>query len=101
MIYNIYRYESLGGCIPLGINSAVIALMLGFGYTKCTLLINFCRVFVFRIPILWGLQIFTSLGSDSVGVVMMVSNILVTVFSSVIAIIVIKKICKEHQITFF
>lgn len=101
MINNIYRFESLGGCIPLGINAAVISLMLGFGYTKCTLLINFCRVFVFRIPILWGLQIFTSLGSESVGVVMMVSNILVTVFSSIVAIIVIKKICREHQITFF
>lgn len=101
MIYNIYRFESLGGCIPLGINAAVVSLMLGFGYTKCTLLINFCRVFVFRIPILWGLQTFTTLGSESVGVVMMVSNILVTIFSCIIAFVVIRKICREYEITFF
>lgn len=101
MIYNIYRLESLGGCIPLGINAAVVSLMLGFGYTKCTLLINFCRIFVFRIPILLGLQLFTSLGSESVGIVMLVSNILVTIFSCGVAVVVINKICKEHQISFW
>ncbi|WP_099470001.1 MATE family efflux transporter [Konateibacter massiliensis] len=101
MIYSIYRLESLGGCIPLGINASVIALMLGFGYTKCTLLINFCRIFVFRIPVLWGLQLFTSLGSESVGIVMLVSNVLVTIFSCLVAVVVIRKICREHQISFW
>lgn len=100
MIYSIYRLESLGGCIPLGINAAVVSLMLGFGYTKCTLLINFCRIFLFRIPVLWVLQHFTSLGSESVGWVMLVSNVSVTLFSCMVAVIVIKKICKEYQITF-
>lgn len=101
MITTIYGFESLGGCIPLGINAAIISLMLGFGYTKCTLLINFCRVFVFRIPVLWGLQRFTSLGSESVGIVMLVSNTLVMLFSCMIAVIVIRKICKTHAIRFW
>jgi putative MATE family efflux protein len=101
MICEIYSLESLGGCIPLAINASVVALMLGFGYTKCTLLINFCRVFVFRIPVLWGLQHFTKLGSESVGIVMLVSNLSVTIFSCVIVTIVIKKICKEYNIHFW
>lgn len=101
MIIKIYSFESLGGCIPLGINSAVISLMLGFGYTKCTLLINFCRVFVFRIPILWGLQRYTELGSESVGIVMFLSNFLITVFSCIVAAIVLRKICSKYNISFF
>ncbi|PXV89106.1 putative MATE family efflux protein [Lachnotalea glycerini] len=101
MICNIYKLESLGGCIPLAINATVISLMLGFGYTKCTLLINFCRIFIFRIPVLWGLQHFTTLGNESVGIVMLVSNVAVTIFSCIVAWVVIKKICKEYQVSFW
>lgn len=101
MISKIYLFESLGGCIPLAINASIISLLLGFGYTKCSLLINFFRIFVFRIPVLWGLQHFTKLGSESVGIVMLVSNSLVTVFSCVVAIIVIRKICMEYHLNFF
>jgi Na+-driven multidrug efflux pump len=100
MIIKIYGFESLGGCIPLGIHASIVSLMLGFGYTKCTLLINFCRVFIFRIPVLWGLQHFTTLGSESVGIVMLVSNVAVTIFSCIIAVVVIKKICKEYNLKF-
>lgn len=82
-------------------NAAVMALLYGFGYTKLTLLINFCRVFVFRIPILWGLQQFTQIGSKSVGIVMMVSNILVGIMAVVVAGIVIRDICKRYQLCFW
>lgn len=93
-IIKIFRYDSFGGCVPLGINSAVMALLFGFGKTKLTLLCNFCRVFVFRIPILWALQNFTTLGSESVGIVMGASNILTAMLSCTVAFFVIKQIKK-------
>jgi len=101
MIARIYTLESLGGCIPLAINASIVSLLLGFGYTKCSLLINFCRIFVFRIPVLWGLQQFTRLGSESVGIVMLVSNIAVTVFSIMVVVVVIRKICREYGLNFW
>lgn len=36
MIIKVFRYDSLGGCVPLGINAAVMALLFGFGKTKLT-----------------------------------------------------------------
>lgn len=99
MILSIYRYEALGA-IPLGINAAVLALLYGFGRTKITLFINFCRVFVFRVPVLWALQQFTDLGSVSVGVVMAVSNVSVGVLSLIVAAVELRHICREHQISF-
>ena len=97
-IIKVLRYDSFGSCMPLGINAAVMALMFGFGYTKLTLLINFCRVFVFRIPVLWALQNFTTLGSESVGIVMAVSNICVAILSSTLAAVVIGKLKREGKI---
>jgi Na+-driven multidrug efflux pump len=96
LIAKVYSYEALGA-IALGINSAVMSLLYGFGYTKLTLLINFSRVFIFRVPILWALQRFTNLGSESVGIVMMVSNILVGVLAVVVAVVVVKKVLKEKH----
>jgi Na+-driven multidrug efflux pump len=101
MIMMMYRIESIGSCIPLGVNAAVISMLLGFGYTKFTLLINFCRVFLFRVPVLWALQEFTSLGAKSCGIVMLVSNAAVSVMSAGVAFFVIRKICREHKVKFF
>ena len=101
MIIEMYKMECIGSCIPLGINAAVISLLLGFGYTKYTLLINFCRVFAFRIPVLYALQKFTNLGAKSCGLVMCISNISVTVLSSCIAFFVIRRICRENNIKFW
>ncbi len=101
MIITMYRIESYGSCIPLGVNAAVMSMLLGFGYTKLTLLINFCRIFLFRVPVLWGLQQFTNLGAKSCGIVMFVSNLAVAVMSLVVAYFVIRRICKEHKVVFF
>lgn len=90
LIFHIYRYEAFGA-IPLGINAAVMAFLYGLGLTKLTLALNISRVFVFRVPVLWYLQHFTNLGNESVGIVMMVSNVSVGVISAVTGIIVIKK----------
>ena len=97
LIMHVVRYEALGGCIPLGINSACMALLFGFGKTKLTLVCNFSRVFIFRIPILWALQNFTSLGSESVGIVMAASNALTAMLSFVIAMLVIRSVKKGME----
>lgn len=97
MIIAINRYELIGGCIPLGVLSSCMALLFGFGRTKLTLLINFSRVFLFRIPVLWILQNFTSLGTESVGITMMVSNILVAVMALIIALLVVHSESKKCQ----
>ncbi len=69
MIKEIYLWEAIGA-IPLGVNAAVLGLLYGLGKSKVTLFMNFCRIFVFRIPVLWALQQFTSLGGISSGIVM-------------------------------
>lgn len=100
MIAEIYRFEALGA-IPLGVNASVMGLLYGFGKTKITLFVNFCRVFVFRVPVLWGLQKFTELGNVSAGIVMAVSNIATGVLAAVIAVIEIRRICREYGVEFF
>lgn len=90
VICNIYACESIG-LVTLGINAAVMALLYGLGYTKITLLLNFCRIFVFRVPVLWFFQCFTEMGAQSIGIVMMISNVSVGVISLLTAVIVIRK----------
>ncbi|MEE3426136.1 MAG: MATE family efflux transporter, partial [Erysipelotrichaceae bacterium] len=97
MIKLVYRYE-IYGAVPLGVNAAVMALLYGLGKTKLTLLINISRVFVFRIPVFWFLQNFTNFGDKSVGIVMMVSNISVTVMSVLVSLIVIHNFKKEYMV---
>ncbi len=99
MISSIYRYEAYGA-IPLGINSSVLALLYGFGKTKITLTLNFCRVFIFRVPVLWLLQNYTDLGSTSLGLVMAISNTATGAMAFLIGIIEIRRICRQHNLTF-
>lgn len=98
MIRQIYGFEALGA-VPLGVNAAVQGLLYGFGKTRITLFINFCRVFVFRIPLLWALQHFTALGSESVGIVMGVSNLSIGVLSLTIGLYEVWKIRREYGLT--
>ena len=98
MIALVYRYEALGA-VPLGFNAAVMALLYGLGQTQLTLVLNFARVFVFRIPVFWFLQHCTNFGEASVGIVMMVSNISVAVAAGVTALVVIRRFKREHAIS--
>lgn len=91
MIKEIYRWEAWGA-IPLGINASVLSLMYGFGKTKITLFMNFCRVFVFRVPILIALQKFTNLGSESAGIVMGISNFLSGMLAVILGVWIFIKI---------
>ena len=94
-IVSVYRYEALGA-VPLGVNAAVLALLYGLGETRLTLLLNFARVFVFRIPVFWLLQRFTQLGETSAGVVMMVSNTSSGLLAAAVSILVIRKFRKRY-----
>ncbi len=91
MIVDIHSWEMLG-YITLGINSATIALLLGYGYTKLTMLLNVARVFVFRIPVLWALQQFTTLGAEATGVTMMVSNVCTGIAAILVAIPIVRRV---------
>ncbi len=99
MIVDIHRWEMLG-YITLGINSATLALLLGYGYTKLTMLLNVARVFAYRVPVLWFLQKFTDMGAEAVGVTMMVSNVCVGITAVIVAIPVvirIRKLAREEE----
>lgn len=89
MIVRIFTYEMSGSAIPLAFNATAMALLLGVGYTKLTLVINFLRIFLFRIPVLWALQHFTDLGSESAGVIMFTSNLCTGLLSLAIALAVL------------
>ena len=93
MIISIHQWEMLG-YITLGVNSATLALLLGYGYTKLTLILNVARVFVFRVPVLWAFQNFTAMGTEAVGLTMMISNICAGLSAVAVAIPVVMKIRK-------
>lgn len=96
MIVSIFRYDSIS-CVTLALCSSTMALLFGLGYTKLTLFINFCRVFVFRIPVLWWLQTFTDYGSESAGIVMGVSNVLVGILAAVVAVCIVRRIKRDQR----
>ena len=91
MIISIHKWEMLG-YITLAFNSATLALLLGYGYTKLTLILNVARVFVFRVPVLWAFQNFTNLGAEAVGLTMMISNICAGLSALAVAIPVVCRI---------
>ncbi|MDO5423680.1 MAG: MATE family efflux transporter [Eubacteriales bacterium] len=97
MIETIFRYEARG-FVPLGINASVMALLYGLGETKVAMLISMSRVFVFRVPVLWFLQNFTQVGQESVGIVMMVSNVSVAVVAIIAGILVVRHEKKKRNL---
>lgn len=96
MIVSIHRWEMLG-YLTLGINSATLALLLGYGYTKLTLVLNAARVFLFRIPVLWALQRFTAMGPEAVGLTMMISNVCAGLSAALAAVPVIRSILAQEE----
>ena len=94
-IKNIFKYERYA-FITLAMSAAVMGLLYGLGYTRLALVINFIRLFLFRIPSLYILREYTSLGSESVGLAMMISNGLVGLTSAIVGIIVIKKLRRKE-----
>jgi len=100
ILYTVHRLD-VWSVLVLGAYAAVTSLLLGLGYTKLTLILNFCRIFLFRIPVLWFLMNFTNMGGEAVGFVFMFSNVAVTFLSLIMSIFVLKKFCKTHNIRFW
>ena len=101
MIIDIHRWEMLG-YITLGVNSATVALLLGYGYSRLTMLLNVARVFLFRVPVLWAFQHWTNMGPEAVGLTMMVSNVLTGLSAIAVAIPVvghIRRLAREQEST--
>ncbi len=74
----------------LALNAAVMGLLYGFGYTKLSFLINFSRLFVFRLPVLLLFKFYTDISGYTVmGLVMMISNGLTGIVAAIIASIVL------------
>lgn len=86
LIEKIFRYEGLG-IVALGVNAATNGLVYGLGYTKLSMVCNLSRLFVFRIPaMLIMINCFPSLGAESLGIAMFVSNLGIGLMSIGIAI---------------
>ncbi len=100
LIAMVYRYEVLTA-VFLGINSASMAFLYGAGYTKIAFLINFARLFLFRVPLLWFLQNFTAIGQESVGIVILTSNILVAACALTAAVLVARRLMLQEGLTFW
>lgn len=90
-IKDIFTLEMCSN-IFLAINSSCMSLLYGLGFTKISFVINFSRLFVFRLPILLIFKFFTNIqGSTVLGLVMMISNGLTGIIAITIAIIILKK----------
>lgn len=87
-ICEIFHYELLG-CILLSFAYSAFALLLGLGRTKMILAINFARIFIFRLPVIYFFQNFTSCGFEAVGYTMAISNSAVGILSLIAAEIII------------
>lgn len=91
LIREIFVQEMLSN-IFLSVHAAVVALLYAFAYTKLTFALNFSRLFVFRIPVLFLFQRFTDLpGGRAMGLVMMLSNAMTGLFALLLAVIVLRK----------
>lgn len=96
LIITIFRYELLG-CICLSFAYSSSAFLLGFGQTRLTLLINFCRIFVFRVPVIYYFTHFTQTGPEAVGYTMMISNTLTGLFALAISLLFLFKVKKDWR----
>lgn len=97
MIVNINAYGSIGA-FSLFLCSSATSFLFGMGRTKLTLLINFCRVLLFRIPVLYFLQHFTDIGYISSGIVMLISNVLTSIVALCLVLYVIRGLKKEGKL---
>lgn len=100
ILYSVYILD-VWSIVALAPYTAILAFLFGLGYTKLTLFLNFCRIFLFRIPVLWYLQNFTNMGAEAAGFVMMFSNIAVSLLSITVGAICIIKLCKKYKISFW
>ena len=97
-IRRIFIYDSLS-CFGIAFNGAGMDFLLGLGKTKVTLVLNFLKIFVFRIPVLFILQMFISDGATALGIMMMISNCGVAIPTTLICIHVARQLMKEEKLS--
>lgn len=94
-IDKIYTWERLD-TILIAVNISVMGLLYGFGKTKVSMWINIVRLFVYRIPVLLIFMktpfIFNTLGTQAVGIAMLISNCLTGLTSGTATLIIIKRL---------
>lgn len=96
LIGRIFGYEKIG-IVALGVNAAVNGLIYGIGWTKLSMICNLARLFAFRIPsMLVMINCFPSLGAESLGIAMLISNVGIGLMSVVIGTVCLVKI-KHHK----
>lgn len=93
-IAKIYQYERYA-TILLAASASVMGLLYGFGLTRVSMTLNILRLFAFRIPPLWYIQRFTHMGTEGLGWAMMISNLMVGVSATAVAIVFLGRIKKE------
>ena len=96
MIKRIFIYDSLS-CLGIALNGAGMDFLLGLGKTRITLFLNFLKIFVFRIPVLFLLQLFISDGATALGIMMMISNCGIAIPTTIICISIARKLCKTEK----
>lgn len=98
LIKEIFLIQMISN-IFLTINSAVMGLLYGMGYTKVSLAINFTRLFILRLPVLLFLRYFTTIGGSTVmGLVMMISNGFTGLLAITAAVIIYKKQYSKSEV---
>jgi rhamnogalacturonyl hydrolase YesR/Na+-driven multidrug efflux pump len=94
MISDIFFFEKMG-IIALALNSAVLGLLYGFGYTRFSMILNFARVFVFRIPSLLVCYYGLKMDYKALGIAMGFSNIAIGIVAVLTGVIMVYKIRKR------
>ena len=94
MIIKTFGYE-LFGCLLLSLFYASNPILLATGRTKLTLLVNLCRIFLFRIPLIFYFSHYTTLDYSAVGLTVAISNSLTGLLAFITGELVIRK---ERQI---
>lgn len=98
-ISSVFFYEKRG-IITLAVNSAVLGLLYGLGYTTTASLINISRVFLFRVPIFLILQaIFPNRdGYQICGLSRGISNISIGIVAGIVGVVVLLRLKKRRSI---
>ena len=95
-ISRIFLFDAFS-CLGIALNGAGMDFLLGLGRTKITLVLNFVKIFVLRIPVLFILQRFISDGATALGIMMLISNIGVSIPTTIICACVSAKLLKRKD----
>ena len=96
MIRRVFIYDSLSS-FGIAINGAGMDFLLGLGRTRITLVLNFTKIFILRIPVLLLLQRFISDGATALGIMMMISNCGIAIPTTIICVIIARGLLLKEK----